>query len=84
MELPDKTVATVLATTSIREHVPGNLGQPESIIQLTLRQQPCVGRDRGSVELKLQAAVKIEPQNPRFRFTHRVGHINTPNPPITL
>jgi hypothetical protein len=36
------------------------------------------------VELKLQAAVKIEPQNPRFPFTHRVGHINTPNPPITL
>ncbi len=31
----------------------------------------------------LGPAVKIEPQNPRFRFTHRVGHINTPNPSIT-
>ena len=30
-ELPDKSVATVLATTGIREHVPGNLGQSKSI-----------------------------------------------------
>ena len=82
-ELPDKTVATVLPTTGVREYVPGNLGQSDRIIQLPVRQQPSVGSDLGTVELKLQAAVKIEPQNPRFRFTHRVGHINTPNPPIT-
>jgi len=31
----------------------------------------------------LDPTVKIEPQNPHFRFTHRVSHINTPNPPIT-
>ncbi len=82
-ELPDKTVATILPTTGVRECVPGNLGQSESIIQFPVRQQPGVGSDLGTVELKLQAAVKIEPQNPRFRFTHRVGHINTQNPPIT-
>ncbi len=46
-------------------------------------QQPSVGSDFGTVELKLQPTVKIAPQNPRFRFTHRVSHINTPNPPIT-
>ena len=32
---------------------------------------------------ELEPTVKIQPQNPRFRFTHRVSHINTPNPPIT-
>ena len=58
-ELPDKTVATVLATTGIREHVPGNLGQSESIIQFPGRQQSSVGRDLGTVELKLQPYVPI-------------------------
>ena len=45
--------------------------------------QPRVGSDLGAVELKLQSTVKIEPQNPDFRFTHRVSHINAPNQPIT-
>jgi hypothetical protein len=35
------------------------------------------------VELQLQPTVKIQPQNPLFLFTHRVSHINTPNPSIT-
>ena len=43
-------------------------------------QQPGVGSDLGAVELKLEPTVKIQPQNPRFQFTHRVSHINTPNP----
>ena len=38
-----------------------------------------VGSDLGTVELKLESAVKIQHQNPLFRFTHRVSHINTPN-----
>ena len=82
-ELPDKTVATVLPATGVREHVPGNLAQSDSIIEFPVRQQPSVGSDLGIVELKLQSTVKIEPQNPVFRFTHRVSHANTPNPPIT-
>ena len=28
---PDKTVATVLPTTGVREHVPGNLGRSDRI-----------------------------------------------------
>ncbi len=83
-ELPDKSVATVLSTTGVRECVPGNLGQSDRIIQFPVRQQPSVGSDLGTVELKLQAAVKIEPQNPHFPFTHRVSHINTQNPTIML
>ncbi len=81
--MPDKTVATVLATTGVREHVPGNLAQSDCIIQFPVRQQPGIGSDFGTVELKLQPTVKIEPQNPHVRFTHRVSHINTQNPPIT-
>ena len=83
-KLPNKTVASILPTAGIGEHVPGHVGQPESIIQFPVRQQPSVGSDPGTVELKLQPTGKIEPQNPCFSFTHRVSHINTPNPPITL
>ena len=79
-ELPDKTVATVPPTTGVREYVPGNLGQSDRIIQLPVRQHPSVGSDLGTVELQLESTVKIQPQNPLFRFTHRVSHINTPNP----
>jgi len=45
--------------------------------------QPGIGSDLGPVELQLQAVVEINPQPIRFRFTQRVSHINTPNPPIT-
>jgi len=82
-ELPDKTMATVLSTTGVRECVPGNLGQSDRISEFPVRQQPSVGSDLGTVELKLEPTVKIQPQNPFFRFTHWVSHINTPNPPIT-
>jgi hypothetical protein len=58
-ELPDKTVTTVLPTTGVRENVPGNLGQSDRIVQLPVRQQPGVGSDLGTVELKLESAVKI-------------------------
>ncbi len=82
-ELPDTTVATVLPTTGVREHAPGNLAQSESIIQFPVRQQPGIGSDLGTVELKFESRVKIQRENPTSRFTHRVSHINTPNSPIT-
>jgi len=56
-ELPDKTVATVLPTTGVREYVPGNLGQSDRIVQFPVRQQPSVGSDLGTVELQLQPTV---------------------------
>ena len=76
-ELPDKIVATVLPTTGVRECVPGNLGQSDCIVQFPVRQQASVGSDLGTMELKLQATVKIEPQNPRFRFTHWVVSVRS-------
>ena len=60
-ELPDKTVATVLPRTHVRQHVPGNLGQSDRIIQFPGRQQPSVGSGPGTVELQLQPTVKIQP-----------------------
>ncbi len=69
-DLPDKTVATVLPTTGVRQHVPGNLARSDRIIQFPVRQQPSVGSDLGTMELKLEPTVKIQPQNPIFRFTH--------------
>jgi hypothetical protein len=42
-----------------------------------------VGSDLGTVELQFESAVKTQPQNPIFRFTHRVSQINTLNPSIT-
>ena len=74
-KLPDKSVATVLSTTSVRECVPGNLGQSESIIQFPARQQSSVGRDLGTVELQLQAAVEIQPQWLAFGITRRVTRV---------
>ncbi len=65
-ELPDKIVATVLPTTGIRECVPDDLGQSDRIIQFPVRQQPGVGSDLGTVELKLEPTVKIQRQNPIF------------------
>ncbi len=59
-ELPDKTVATVLATTGVREYVPGNLSQSDRIIQFPVRQQPRIGSDLGTVELQLEPTVKIQ------------------------
>ena len=74
-KLPDKSVATVLSTTGVRECVPGNLGQSESIIQFPVRQQSSVGRDLGTVELQPQAAVEIQPQWLAFGITRRVTRV---------
>ena len=82
-ELPDHAMPPVRAGTAVLEKTPGNLGQAKGIVKLPIGEKSSVGSDLGTVELKLQAAVEYEPQNPRFRFTHRVGHINTPDPSIT-
>ena len=82
-KLPDKTVTTVLPTTGVREYFPGNLSQSDRIIRFPLQQQPGIGSDLGTVELKLEPTVKIQPHNPCFPFTHRVSHLKHFGPPIT-
>ena len=53
------------------------LAQSERIILFPGGQQRSVGSDLGTMELKLEPTVKIQPQNPRFPLPHRVSHINT-------
>ena len=82
-ELPDKTIATILPTAAVGEYAPGNFAQSDRIIQFPVRQQPSIGSDLGTMELKLQPTVKIQPQNPTSRFTRRVSHVNTLNTSLT-
>ncbi len=77
-------VPSILAAVRLSwKRPPGRLGQAKGIVELPIGEQPGVGSDLGTVELQPEATVKIQPQKPLFRFTHRVSHINIPNPPIT-
>ena len=46
--------------------------QTQRIIQLPAGQQSCIFSDSGSVKLKPQPTVKMDPQCRLFRFTHWV------------
>ena len=65
-------VPPILAGTAVVENIPGNLGQAKGIIKLSISEEPTVGSDLGTVELQLQAAVKINPQWGLSSFTRRV------------
>jgi hypothetical protein len=57
-------VATILAGACISEPIGTRVGQADRVIQLTVGQQPSIGRDRGATKLEHQTAVEIEPQPP--------------------
>ncbi len=61
-ELPDQAMPPVLAGTAVLEKTPGNFGQAKNILKLPIGEQTSVGRASGTVKLKLQAAVEIDPQ----------------------
>ena len=69
---------TVPARASISQILPANGHQAERIIKLAIGKQPSIGRDPGTEELQLEAAVKIEPSSVRFRFTRWVCHDRLP------
>ena len=73
---PRYAVPSILAGTAVVENTLGHLSQAEGIVKLPVGEQPGIRGDLGTVEFKLQAAVKIDPKAPRFRFTHRVCHIH--------
>ena len=75
-ELSRHAVPSVLTGTAVLENIPGNLGEAKSIVKLPICEQPGVRGDPGTMEFKLQAAVKIDPKAVRFLFTHRVCHGN--------
>ena len=70
-------VLSVLARARINEFIAGHDSQTEGFIEFAIGQQSGVGRDAGTVELKLQAAVEIDPQWLAFGITRR-GHGSCP------
>ena len=71
-------MATVLASARIGEHLTRQRGQPERIVKFAIGEQPGIGGDHGAAKLEHQAAVKIEPDGIRFRFTRWVRHRRLP------
>ena len=52
---------TVLADTAVLEKTPGNLGQAKGIVKISVGEKSRVGSDLGTMELKLQSTVEIDP-----------------------
>ena len=73
----------VLAGTTVGKNISSHLSKFNGGIKLSIGEQTGVSSDLGPVELQLQSTVEIDPKAPLFRFTHRVSHINTPNPFLT-
>lgn len=60
------TGLAVLADARINQFIANHVRQPECVIEFTIGKQSRVGSDFGTVELKLEPTVKIQPQNPIF------------------
>jgi hypothetical protein len=71
-------MAAVLASTNVSERLYGDLRQAERVVQFPEGEQSGIGRELGTMEFKLQAAVKPDPQTDRLRFTRRIVHHCTP------
>jgi hypothetical protein len=61
---PDQRMAAVLAGTRIGEHLGGHCAETKGVVEFAIGQQSGIGGDARTSKLKLQAAVKIEPENP--------------------
>ena len=64
----------VLARAGVNQAIADHAGQTKGIIEFAIGKQTSIGRDPGSVELHLQAAVKNQPQRLVLGFTLRVNH----------
>jgi hypothetical protein len=60
-ELPDHAMPPVLAGPAVLEKTLDNLGQAKGIVKLPIGEKSSVGSDLGTVELKLQSTVEIDP-----------------------
>src|SRR5215831_4099907 len=79
----DQRMAAVLASARIGEHLTRQHGQPEHIVKFAIGEQPGIGGDHGAAKLEHQAAIKIEPDGIRFRFTRWVRHRRLPSSRIS-
>ena len=71
---------TILAGTRVGQPVSRRVGQMQRIVQFTVGQQSGIGGNRRTTKLEHQAAVEVEAQRARIRFTRRVHHRRTRMP----
>jgi hypothetical protein len=76
-------VADVPATPPLAKHRGRQRGQAEDVVQLAVCEQTAIGRDPGTVELELDAAVEGDPKR-LARFTRRVRHPRLAPPVLSL
>ena len=59
---PDQRMAAIPAGACVGEHVARHRAETESVVEFAIGQQSGIGGDPRAMELKLQAAVEIEPE----------------------
>ncbi len=67
-------MAAVPAGAGIGDHRTCHDAETEGVVEFSVGKQSGIGGDPRTMELKLQAAVEIEPQSAIIRFTHWVRH----------
>src|SRR5262249_10865423 len=73
-EQPGQCVPTILATACVGQNITHHLGQTEYVVEFAINQQPSIGGHQGAAKLEHQAAVEIQPNSIRSRFTPWVRH----------
>src|SRR5262245_31596602 len=73
-EQPGQCVPTILATACVGHNITRHLGQTECVVEFAISQQPSIGGHQGAAKLEHQAAVEIQPNSIRSRFTPWVRH----------
>jgi hypothetical protein len=68
-------VATVPARAAVNQMLLRDSHQAERVVEFAIGQQACIGGDTRTVELKLEAVVKIEPESIGLRFTRWLNHL---------
>ena len=71
-KLTGHAVPSVLAGTAVVENILDNFGQAKRIVKFSIGEQTGVRSNLGTMEFKLQAVVKIDPQRGLSAFTCRV------------
>jgi len=73
-EQPGQCMPAILASACIGQHITRHHGQADCIVEFAISEQPRIGGHHRTAKLEDQAAVKIEPNSIRFRFTRRLHH----------
>ena len=60
---------TILASACVGQYSTRHHGQADCVVEFAIGEQPSIGGHHGTAKLEHQAAVKIEPNSIRFRFT---------------